>query len=119
MSGTYHTMHIDNYAEKKLTLAEVEFLIKVVEQHGLALTPISTNMGFDVGYAVILPNIAEDAMYCPPKQDPETIFKCIEDQLPKECTFTWMKKAFGTKRNTDLIAKLGMREIQDYGFYEY
>lgn len=112
-------MHHDNYTKTKLVLKQVELLLKIVEQFNLVITPISTSFGFDVGYAIINPNIAEDLAYCPPKQDPETLFKCIEDQLPEECTFTWMKRAFSTKRNTDLIARLGMREIQGYGFYDY
>jgi hypothetical protein len=120
ISFTRHTVYADNYRDKeKLTLTEVKKLLSIVVIHDLVFTPINTCMGFSVGYEVILPLIAETLAYCPDEIDHKSLFRCKEDQLPKECTFTWLGRVFKRKRNTDLLAKLGLTEIREYGYYEY
>lgn len=115
-SEVYGTGVAYDYADKKMTLKQMEKVLSIIEDENLIFYPINTSSGFAIGFQIVKPIELNEVAHPQIKH----LFTFVERQLPEGYTFKKLSKTFMRKRNIDLIKLYTLREIvNDRDHYDY
>jgi len=111
MEGKPFPIHLDSYADEKMTLKELENVLDICEKTDLIFYPINTSMGFSVGYRIAEVGILSKQI------NPLLTFK--ESQLPEKYNFEKLSKYFMKTKNLSQASSAGIEIKNSKSSYEY
>ena len=112
ISRSVHEIAIDLYHhDQKLSKNELEKVLSLIgKETQLVITPINTNYGFSVGFAILYADIYGTKI-------PFLAF--IEEQLPKGYDFNRLSEVFNREDNIEMLVSCGLEKPEEKWHYEY
>lgn len=112
LTGSVHEIAVDLYHyDQKLYKNELEEVLSLIgKETQLAITPISTNYGFSVGFAILYTDIYGSKIY---------FLKFIEQQLPDGYNFNRLSEVFNREENIEMLVSCGLEKPKERWHYEY
>lgn len=97
-----------HYHNIKLEVSEMEKILSLINpKTGIAMTPINTNYGFDVGFKIIY------------TFDKKSLLSFIERQLPEEYNFDKLSETFNRPDNLEMLESIGLESPKEHSYYVY
>lgn len=112
ISRSVHEIAVDlYYHDQKINKNELEKVLSLIgKETQLAITPINTNWGFSVGFAILYTDIYGSQM-------PFLTF--LEQQLPEGYNFDRLSEIFNREDNLEMLAEAGLEKPKEKFYYEY